>query len=409
MTTPDSQIQVDPQDIDYLLSPQAVRERSQMVFDLATKGQTHFKVNHDRLDTVADYVLEVIRENYPDLRIPFHSRNNHLNAGKIDRLGRLEKMLSGKAKTEIAKSKIDLIVVSVLLDAGAGDRWTYQESGQPPGANKIYSRSEGLAVASFHMFQAGGFSSDKSSPLQADIQGLKNIMPFDLERYFQVKKENPLAGVEGRVYLLNALAIAMEKQPAIFKNGRIGDLLDHLTEKHGNKLKAAHVLDFVLRTLGEIWPSRLRLRQQNLGDVWSYKNTLIPFHKLSQWLSYSLLVPMMEAGIEITDVHELTGLPEYRNGGLLLDLGFLELKNPELLTKKHEPHSDVIVEWRALTVTSLDLIGDAVRKKLGLMQDELPLAKVLEGGTWHAGRKIAKEKRPGGEPPLNIVSDGTVF
>jgi hypothetical protein len=118
---------------------------------------------------------------------------------------------------------------------------------------------------------------------------------------------------------------------------------------------------------------------------------------------------MIKAGIEITDVDELTGLPEYRNGGLLLDLGFLELKDPELLAKKHEPQSELIVEWRALTVTSLDLIGTAVRKMLGLMQDELPLAKVLEGGTWHAGRKIAKEKRPGGVPPLNIVSDGTVF
>jgi hypothetical protein len=409
MVTSESQIHIQSQDIDYLLSPKAVRERSQMIFDLATKGQTHFKVNHDRLDVVADYVLEVIYENYPDLKIPFHSRNNHLNAGSIDRIGRLEKSLSERSKMEIAKSKIDLIVVSVLLDAGAGDRWLYQESGQEPGKNKSYSRSEGLAVASFHMFQAGGFSSDKSSPLQADIQGLKNIMPFDLERYFQVRRENPLAGVAGRVYLLNSLAIAMEKQPAIFKNGRIGDLLDHLTKKHGSKLKAAHVLDFVLRAFGEIWPSRLRLRDQNLGDVWSYKNTLVPFHKLSQWLSYSLLVPMMEAGIEIVDVHELTGLPEYRNGGLLLDLGFLELKDPEMLTKKHEPQSDVIIEWRALTVTSLDLIGDAVRKKLGLEQDELPLAKVLEGGTWHAGRKIAKKLRPGGEPPLNIVSDGTVF
>lgn len=393
------------QDIDYLLSPRAVRERSQMIFDLATQGQTHFKVNPNRLDVVADYVLDVIHENYPDLKIPFHSRNNHLNAGSVDRLGRLEKSLFGKSKLEIAKSKIDLVVVSVLLDAGAGDRWSYQE----PDTGKTYSRSEGLAVASFHMFQAGSFSSQRSSPLQADIQGLKNITPSILEQHFQVTKENPLAGVDGRTHLLNKLAIVMEKQPIIFKNGRIGDLLDHLTEKHGSKLKASYVLDFVLRVFGDIWPSRLRLREQNLGDVWNYRDTLVPFHKLSQWLSYSLLVPMIEAGIEITDVDELTGLPEYRNGGLLLDLGFLELKDPELLAIKHEPQSELIVEWRALTVTSLDLIGNAVRKKLGLMQDELPLAKVLEGGTWHAGRKIAREKRPGGVPPLNIVSDGTVF
>jgi hypothetical protein len=39
----------------------------------------------------------------------------------------------------------------------------------------------------------------------------------------------------------------------------------------------------------------------------------------------------------------------------------------------------------------------------------LPLAKVLEGGTWAAGRIIARRLRADGSPPLNVVSDGTVF
>jgi hypothetical protein len=400
-------------DIDYLLSPRAVRERSQKIFESAKNGKTHFQVNLDQLGPLADYVLDVIRENYPELKIPFHSRNNHLNAGGVSRLGEIEKALSGKSAREIAKAKIDLIVVSVLLDAGAGDLWKYQE----PGTSQIYSRSEGLAVASFHMFRAGAFSSRSAAPLQADVGGLKKLAPSDLTRHFQVSATNPLVGVEGRVHLLNTLGRAMEKRPEIFKHGRIGDLLDHLIEKHGPGFKASAVLDFVLRVFGDIWPSRIRLGEQNLGDVWSYSGlgtpgtleSLVPFHKLSQWLSYSLLVPMIEMGIAITDVDELTGLPEYRNGGLLLDLGFLELRDPAHLARKHEPQSDLIIEWRALTVASLDLIGDAIRKKLKMTSDDLPLAKVLEGGTWHAGRKIAKAKRPGGVPPLNIVSDGTVF
>jgi hypothetical protein len=209
----------------------------------------------------------------------------------------------------------------------------------------------------------------------------------------------------------------MISKPEIFEKGYIGDLFAYLQKQHGSQLKATHVLDFVLRTWGEIWPSRLKLGNQSLGDVWSYSGlgpasstqSYVPFHKLSQWLSYSLLVPMIEAGVKISGVDEMTGLPEYRNGGLLLDSGLIELRDPALLKKKHEPQSDLIVEWRALTVVLLDLIGDAIRKKLQMSSEELPLAKVLEGGTWHAGRKIAKEKRAGGEPPLNIVSDGTVF
>jgi hypothetical protein len=49
---------------------------------------------------------------------------------------------------------IDLFVVSVLLDAGAGDKWKYEE----PGSGNIYTRSEGIAVASLYMFLEGAFS-----------------------------------------------------------------------------------------------------------------------------------------------------------------------------------------------------------------------------------------------------------
>ncbi|RKP06193.1 hypothetical protein THASP1DRAFT_31981 [Thamnocephalis sphaerospora] len=69
-----------------------------------------------------------------------------------------------------------------------------------------------------------------------------------------------------------------------------------------------------------------------------------------------------------------------------------------------------IVEWRALTVSLLDLVAQGVRSALNLSADQLPLAKVLEGGTWKAGRRIAAERRPDTcGPPIAIESDGTVF
>ena len=55
----------------------------------------------------------------------------------------------------------------------------------------------------------------------------------------------------------------------------------------------------------------------------------MPFHKLSQWLTYSLLEPFEWAGVTVTGLDALTGLPEYRNGGLLLDTGVLRLRDPD--------------------------------------------------------------------------------
>jgi len=401
------------EDIDYILSTAAIREKTQKIFNQAQAGKTHFQVHLSQLESVSDYVLSVIQEKYPQLDIPFHSRHGHLNAG-ANRIGELNSFLSKRTKLEIAKSQIDLVVVSVLLDAGAGDRWQYFEES----TKTTFSRSEGLAVASYHMFCSGAFSGDPSFPWQADAKGLKKITPDILKSQFQVSDQNPLVGVGGRVQLLNQLAKVMSEQhPEIFKNGRISDMLDHLVNLHGTKIKATQVLDFVLRYFGNIWPSRIRLGNQNLGDVWSYSqlgssdsiDSLVPFHKLSQWLSYSLLVPMIDMGLEIMGVDELTGLAEYRNGGLMLDSGLLQARDPKILEGEHATSSDVVIEWRALTVVLLDLIAEQIRRKLNKTKEELPLAKVLEGGTWHAGRKIAKEKRSSGGPPLKIISDGTVF
>jgi hypothetical protein len=173
----------------------------------------------------------------------------------------------------------------------------------------------------------------------------------------------------------------------------------------------------VLDAFGPIWPSRLQIGGENLGDVWRHSQIvtrdltsgLIPFHKLSQWLTYSLIEIFQDAGDEVTDVGELTGLPEYRNGGLFIDLGVIRPRDPGLRETPLPVDHEAVVEWRGLTVALLDRLATPVRLRLGRSEDDMPLACVLEGGTWAAGRKIASELRPDGSPPLNILSDGTVF
>jgi hypothetical protein len=200
---------------------------------------------------------------------------------------------------------------------------------------------------------------------------------------------------------------------------RPGGLYDHLAANAGRNgaIAAPDVLKAVLRHLGPMWPSRLELDGVPLGDCWRHPalttgdatSGLMPLHKLSQWLTYSLLEPLQEAGLAVTDIDGLTGLAEYRNGGLLIDTGVLVLRDPAEAQQAHTVESTLVVEWRALTVALLDRLAEIVRQRLGMDAVSLPLAKVLQGGTWAAGRQMARALRPDGGPPLAIVSDGTVF
>jgi len=79
------------------------------------------------------------------------------------------------------------------------------------------------------------------------------------------------------------------------------------------------------------------------------------------------------------------------------------------LLRPLEPQSEPVVEWRALTVALLDRLAASVRERLGKTPQEFPLACVLEGGSWAAGREIALERRPDGSAPIMIVSDSTLF
>jgi hypothetical protein len=397
-----------------LLSAAAVRARCRMVFDAGCAGQlTHFALHLDRLPSAAGYVAETVRQNYPSLAVPFHARWRHFVIDGVDRwFGIAGKLAMGSA--ERARVRFELAITSVLLDAGAGAAWAFRDvvSGRSIG------RSEGLALASLVGFQDGLFSSQPDEPLRADAGGLSAVTADKLGRVFQVSADNPLIGLEGRAQLMRGVGNAIAVQPALFAGlGRLGGLFDVLQGRavHG-VLAAPEILALVLEALGPIWPGRLSVGGVGLGDTWRHPAVevagptqgLVPFHKLSQWLSYSLIEPLQEAGLTITDIDGLTGLAEYRNGGLFIDLGVIVSRDPALAGRALQPGDEAIVEWRALTVALLDEIGPLVRQDLG--RADMPLAAILEGGTWAAGRRIARSLRPAdGGPPLNIVSDGSVF
>ncbi|KAI8619298.1 hypothetical protein BC830DRAFT_1104865 [Chytriomyces sp. MP71] len=438
----------------------------------------HFNVDLAKMDKVVEEVLKLIQRDYlSPADIPFHSRWRHFEAPGLPRITDLlnSELWAKVDEREKVRRIIDLFVVSVLLDAGAGAKWLFKFSD-----GTVLGRSEGLALASLDWFLNGGFSAHPSdSPHRVDSSALKQVTPASLERAFQVSETNPLVGVDGRCSLLTRLGHVLESQPRFFYSKERGDyrpgnMVDFILADArvsgtgpalaGSVLGGVDVIasptgdgkinvpvevlwDVVMEGLSGVWPAtRTKVDGVSVGDVWPSKAMasvmnsaddskagqiphlakekycyFMAFHKLSQWLTYSLMEPLSLLNISFQNMDIMTGLAEYRNGGLFVDMGVLSLK-PDTLVRglaaapsgsnipRFEVFDDAVVEWRALTVALLDRVGDRVRTALHMSAEELPLVKVLEAGTWKLGREVAAKLRPDSKgPPIDIISDGTVF
>ena len=366
-----------------LLNASAVRERAHRMLAIGLDDKLpNFRVDLDRMDSAVDLVLETTRKAYPSFEIPFHSRWRHFVANGDNRWADIAGRTKWLGRAARARAEFDLAIVSVFLDAGAGPSWRYHD----PKTGSAIGRSEGLGLASLAMFAGGAFSADPQEPLRADGEILANLDVADLERGMQVSDTNPLVGMDGRAELLRRLGRLVVSKPDVFGSQdtpRPGGLFDRLAKlASGGQLPAPTILAELLQQLGPIWPSRLTLGGIPLGDCWKHPalttadatNGLVPLHKLSQWLAYSLIEPLQTAGITVTDIDGLTGLAEYRNGGLFIDIGVLAFRDPESAQREHEVASPLVVEWRALTVALLDRIADGLRHRLKVDAASMPLA-----------------------------------
>jgi hypothetical protein len=385
---------------------------------LALEGRLEdWTVDLDRLAATADFVAGVVRERYPRLDVPVHSRWRHFVFGGRDLWNEIVLQAKWESTEAAARSAFDLVITSVLVDAGAGGGWRYHDRA----TGLVAARSEGLALASLRWFESGGLANNPTDLFRVDAAALRRVDGQAIQNAFQAHEANPLLGLEGRAALLNRLGAVMESRPDLFAvsdSPRPGGLFDALRARAANgRLPAATILETLLEALGPIWQGRPSLGGVPLGDCWPHpalvgqspEDGYAPLHKLSQWLTYSLLEPLENAGISVSNVQELTGLAEYRNGGLFVDMGVLNPRERAALSTTYAVKDPFVVGWRALTVALLDRLAPLVGTRLGLTPELFPLPCVLEGGTWAAGRLIAHKTRADGGPPFHVLSDGTVF
>ena len=404
--------------------PATIRERcANITAAVAADASAHFTLDRSKIVDVARRVARLTRERYP-AEVPLHSRWRQFQAGGVDRKALLDARLAGCDAAEVARTRIDLVVVSALLDANAGPGWFYQEES----GGRRYAQSEGLAVATLRAFLAGQFSSDLRVPLRVDARALEQFDAQGLARIFQAGDERPLVGLDSRALLLRRLGAALRERaevfPGVARPGQLYDLFSHAAVRGGDgtvrkvavgRIAAVHVLRAVLKAFSAIWPSGQKLFGKAVGDVWTHREAggtgadagRVPFHKLSQWLVYSLIEPLQWAGIQVDGIDELTGLTDVRSGGLLLDAGVIVPRDRRFAQAIYTVADPWVIEWRALTITLLDDVARAVRTELGA--PALTLSQVMEGGTAKAGHQIADERRPGGPPPLRVAGDGTLF
>jgi hypothetical protein len=400
-----------------LLTSEAVRTRANALLALARKDELlQFRIDLKRLELVADLVADTTRAAYPTLAVPPHSRWRHFEFQGVDRWAALAGARSW-APEEAARAAFDLTFVSVLLDAGAGTRWSYLDRR----TGTTIGRSEGLALATLAMFEEGAFSANPREPLRVDGAVLHDFPAEKLRRGLQISDANPLVGLDGRIQQLRCLGRVVMEHPETFgqyDSPRPGGFYDALTAGANDRtIQAPMILSRLLFHLTSIWPSCQMLAGIPLGDCWPHPllrtqdttDGLVPLHKLSQWLAYSLIEPLQWAGWAITEVDGLTGLAEYRNGGLFVDTGVLILRDPTDVMRDHDVGSPLVVEWRALTIALLDELAGKVRRRLNLDAAALPLTRLLQGGTWETGRSLAAKLRSDGSPPIRVVSDGCIF
>jgi hypothetical protein len=392
------------QEVKSLYDLSTIRERANLIYKLGLEGKLKFfNINEDVIDDAAKLVADTTKSNYPNLDVPYHSRWRHFEVVEGSLYKEILQVLSGLNRNESLKRKVELVFISSLLDAGAGSTWQYELDG------KIYSRSEGLAVATMKMYLDGQMSS-VNDPCGIGGKGLLSISESEFCASFQVTDSNPLVGVKNRVSIMHSIGKALQDT----KHDSLFDAIFPDIELDATQVSMNNIFQDLLMFLVPLLPESKKVNNISLGDVGNHQSLcsdnnplgLIPFHKLSQWICYSLIEPFTDGGLEVVDVDSLTGLPEYRNGGLFSDIGVLTLKEPSDASKAWKLSSEFIVEWRALTVVLLDITRLKVAKLLG---KDLSMGMLLQGGTWSAGRGLAAKKREDLSGPYILDSQGTIF
>ena len=241
------------------------------------RGLDHFTIDMTRLEAAADLVAAVTRECLSGPRravpcplAPYRDRRDH------DRWGAIAEAMDTDDPRRYGRAAFDLAIVSVLVDAGAGANWRYQEAA----TGETFSRSEGLAVASVDMFRSGLFLRCARSTRSGPMRPRSPLSAQEeLGSGFPGRSAKPDRRAGGAYFPAQpARGETVASRPDLFAledDPRPGGLFDAIVaEAETSRMVAApRMLELVLDGLGAIWPGRITLGGVNLGDTWHPRGT----------------------------------------------------------------------------------------------------------------------------------------
>ena len=298
-----------------------------MVYRWVADGRSpHFTLDESRLAAVAGYVADVTRDAYPDLKIPYHSRWRHFSAGGVDRWGELAARRDADA-LERARIAVDLATVSVLLDAGAGERLALPRPRDRPclrtfggacGCQPRHVRRGPLLLrrgpslarrscrACAHRCRGAGAPLSGRQPIirWSDWSGAAHCCAASAPRWPSGRICTDMRR-RGRA-TWSTICSRIADRRRISASSRACAHCSRACRRSGRP--GSRSMDLPSAMPAGIPPCAR-------GDA---TDRIVPFHKLSQWLTYSLLEPLEAAGLargEARRAHRACRISQRRAAG----------------------------------------------------------------------------------------------